>query len=118
MEHNEIAKLGSEYEWHIRAKFEFLQTEYGYDAPMALSASFKHSHCITYLHPEKQKLVELINNFHPVDYGFEINVYRIDPAVKKTEPTMVYSKNVNDQDPDFAYLSSGAQMLRNRRILD
>jgi hypothetical protein len=54
-------------------------------------------------------VVEVLNAIHGYDYGFEVNVHA--PALGRSKE-MIYYKPKEDQHPDLAFISEGAEALR------
>jgi hypothetical protein len=107
MEAREIAQREIEFKSLVREAFAFLVTEFGFDSATDESSAYRHR--LIYKYPDTGQVVEVLNAIHGYDYGFEVNVHA--PALGRSKE-MIYYKLKEDQNPDLAFISEGAEALR------
>ena len=110
MESNEIYHLGSAFERKVITIFKFLIAQ-GFNDPEIKSNAKTYVHKVVYWHPKKQLHVEIINAYHPVDYGFEINLSETYSGGELKNKTMVFNCLKEDQRDDLSFLEAGASAL-------
>lgn len=88
--------------------FEFLLTEFNFKSPIHVEAELSDK--IEYVN-NKGIVVQLYNAYHPVDYGFEINI--INQAFPISEQ-MIYDKPKEQQDCNHEYLGDAAITLKHK----
>ena len=92
------------------AHFGFLVSVYKYDSPV--HRIFKQANgvvtCDEFEYVGSLKTIIIHNAYHPVDYGFEINI--IDHLTKDSD--MVYHVLKERQDMEQSYLPKAADFLR------
>lgn len=106
----EIARLGEEYRAAIVRNFRFLVEELGFEPPADVSSQYRHS--LAYKLPERNVAVVFTSAFHPVDYGFEIDLYPSEGPWRVADRDMVFHVLKEDQDRDFQFLARGVAALR------
>jgi len=91
-------------------QFGFLVSVYRYDSP--IHRIFKQANgvvtCDEFEYAGSQKTIIIHNAYHPVDYGFEINI--INHLTKDSD--MVYHVLKEQQDMEQSYLPKAAEFLR------
>jgi hypothetical protein len=91
--------------------FQFLETEFGFNKPIHLF--FKQpngvitSDRIEYENDRLKKKITISNSYHPIDYGFEINL--TDLEINDTE--MLFYLLKENQDVEQEYLKGYAERL-------
>lgn len=56
--------------------------------------------------------ISVSNSYHPIDYGFELNVYSRKASLKHYTREMIYHRMREAQDEDQSYLKAAAEMLK------
>ncbi|MCW8195600.1 hypothetical protein F6455_12450 [Proteobacteria bacterium 005FR1] len=110
MNEHSIAESGDEFKEQVRTRFAFLTTEFGFEP--ALDESSAYSHRLTFRNLHSNQLVEVVNAFHGVDYGFEVNIHLASHSRLLDQRNMVYYQLKEDQDVEFAYLAEAVEKLR------
>lgn len=98
------------------SNFYFLVSEFGYNEPShkfwqqdngsITRDEFRYENLIA------DRGICIVNAYHPVDYGFEINFYKpSDKTARRTEE-MVYYVLKEDQDIEQSYLEQAAKTLK------
>ena len=65
-----------------------------------------------YWHPEKKLRVEIVNAYHPVDYGFEINLSETYSSGEPKNKNMIFNCLKEDQHEDLTFVEEGAKALQ------
>jgi len=96
--------------------FHFLCEDYGYLDPVH-SFSQQPNRVITsdsfkYLNDSVDRLVVIINAYHPIDYGFQVMLYRPSISTLYSEGVMVYYVLKEDQDINQTFLTDASQFVR------
>jgi len=110
MTEQEIARLGDEYRAAVVRTFGFLVDEFGFEPPVDVGSQYRHS--LAYRCPGRHVAVVFANAFHPVDYGFEIDLYPSEGPWRVADRDMVFHVLKEDQDRDFQFLARGVAALR------
>lgn len=94
-----------------KKNFEFLISEFGFREPEHLTNQQPNEAIIQdrIEYDRTDKKLTLLNAYHPVDYGFEMNL--TDKENGETE--MVYFVLKENQDIEQSYIESAAQFLKN-----
>jgi hypothetical protein len=91
--------------------FNFLVTVFGYGKPVHTKSGYSDS--ITFKNESSNRTVQVYNAYHPVDYGFEINILNTSAANRNIAKEMVYYKPKEDQDQYQDYIAGAAEFLKN-----
>lgn len=110
MNERSIAERGDEFKAQVRERFAFLVKEFDFEA--ALDESSEYAHRLTFRNLKRNKLVEVVNAFHGVDYGFEVNIHLALGRRLLDQRNMVYYRLKEQQDSEFEYLEGAAEKLR------
>lgn len=110
MNEHSIAASGHEFKAQVMEHFAFLQKEFGFEP--ALDESSAYTHRLTFRNPHSDQLVEVLNAFHGVDYGFEVNIHLASSSRLLDQRNMVYYRLKEEQDGEFSYLAEAAETLR------
>jgi len=98
--------------------FKFLISEYGYSNPDYTRYEQKNGFVISdrfeYQNDSIDRLIRIHNDYHPVDYGFEIEIYRPSISLNQGDRLIVVYVPKEDQDISQGYLSEAAAILRDR----
>lgn len=114
MNEREIANAGHEFKTRVRETFGFLVEEFGFEP--AVDQSTAYAHRLLYRNGARDQLVEVLNAFHGIDYGFEVNLYLASGPRSVGDRNMVYCKVKEDQELGFPFLADAAQKVRS--VLD
>ena len=97
--------------------FAFLVSEFGYREPVyefykqengvVIKDEFK------YENKAADRLIIVSNSYHPVDFGFEICVYKASRAILYDKREIAYSQLKENQDTEQSYLAEAATILKN-----
>lgn len=95
----------------VKKYFEYLVVEFGYDTPVhtikKLSSGTIIQDKIEF--KKKDKTLSFVNAYHPVDYGFEINL----TLSHNAEAELIHAVLKEKQDLEQEYLKSASSFLRN-----
>lgn len=91
----------------------FLETEYSYEKPVNESNSENYRHVLVYRNKGSANIIEILNAYHPYDYGFEINLYLSNENRENRIKEMIYYKPKENQDRDLQLIKAGAEKLKN-----
>jgi len=96
--------------------FRFLSDTCGYNGPdhsyhQQPNGSIT-SESLKYINTSIDRLIVLNNSYHPVDYGFEVQLYRPSISTNSADRLMVYGVLKEDQDIDQTYLESAARIVK------
>ena len=98
--------------------FRFLISEYGYSGPSYSKVEQENGFVISdrfeYRNDSIDRLIRIHNDYHPVDYGFEIEIYRPSMPDQQEDKLLVHHVLKEDQDTDQEYLSTAAGVLLER----
>ena len=103
------------FEQIVEREYRFLVDEYGFGAPEFVSNKKHYRDRVIYATSEAA--VEVLNAYHGVDYGFEVNYYpnksRLgnagdDPSARE----MVYYRLKEEQDAEGNFIREGATALK------
>ena len=93
--------------------FKFLETEFGFNKPNYRFFEQENrtviSDYIEYENISSNKKIIISNNYHPVDYGFEINIINMKDGTSEMLSYVLKEK----QDIKQEYLKKQAEVLRN-----
>jgi hypothetical protein len=106
---------GKEFEDIVKSKFRFLVDSFNYSEPILLNSNSQFRDAILYT--KGDAAIVVLNAWHPVDYGFEINFYKNKTLVGKTDdlnPTheMVYYMLKEDHQSNCDFVETGAARLK------
>lgn len=110
MNEREIAERGDEFKSRVRDLFAFLVEDLGFEP--AEDESGPHAHRLTFRNGRRGQVVEVVNAFHGIDYGFEVVVHPAEGPRPIDHRTMVYSKVKEEQEAGFPFLAEAARHLR------
>jgi hypothetical protein len=110
MNEREIANAGHEFKARVQEAFGFLVTEFGFEP--AIDRSSVYAHRLLFKNDARDQVVEVLDAFHGIDYGFEVNVHLASGPRQIDDRRMVYAKEKEDQEPGFPFLGEAAQKLR------
>lgn len=110
MDEREIAHAGDEFKSRVRDQFGFLVADFGFEP--AVDESEATTHRLTFRNIPRDQRVEVLNAFHPCDYGFEVDLYRASEPRRVADRNMIYHKLKEDQQPGFGFLGEAADALR------
>lgn len=108
MNEHDIAETGDQFKSRVREIFGFL-VDLGFEA--AEDESSVYAHRLTFRNLKSDQLVEVVNAFHGVDYGFEINIHSASGPRLFDQRNMVYYCLKEEQDADFTFLAKAADKL-------
>jgi len=98
--------------------FRFLSDTHNYKGP---DHSYQQqpngsitSDSLKYINTSIDRLIVLSNAYHPVDYGFEVQLYRPSISTNSADRLMVYGVLEEDQDIDQIYLESAARIVKEK----
>lgn len=97
----------------VEQEFAYLVSEFGYREPEAVEAHaplFRDK--VVYVSEAAQRKVEIMNAYHPYDYGFEVNIHDL----RTGETTILDHVLRADQDADLAFVARVAGRLRNEAV--
>ena len=99
----------------VEREYRFLVEEYGYDAPVFASKEEEYRDRVIYATSESA--IEVLNAYHGVDYGFEVNYYpdkgRLGNAGDDLSAReMVYYRLKEEQDAEGNFIREGATALK------
>lgn len=110
MNEQSISELGQEFKAKVKESFGFLQDDFGFES--AVDESSTYAHRLTFRSVQRNQLVEVVNAFHGIDYGFEINIHSASGPRSLDQRNMVYYRLKEEQDIGFAFLTESAEKLR------
>lgn len=110
MNEREIANAGDEFKARVADQFGFLVSEFGFEP--GVDESSRYSHRLVFRNAVCNQLVEVVNAFHPVDYGFEVNVHPAEGPRPTDDRQTVYYKLKEAQQAGFPFIAEAAQQLR------
>ena len=92
--------------------FEFLVLEYGYNKPNHIRSQQPNNVIIRdkFIYKGYDKTIIILNAYHPVDYGFQINL--IHNQTGQTQ--MIHYVLKENQDVEQSYLKKASEFLKNR----
>lgn len=102
------------------AHFDFLCADFGYTGPVHTWHAQPNGAVImdtlTYTHEAIDRVVQLVNAWHPVDYGFELRFCR--PSVSVRAPDCILGHTVlqEAQDSGQGYLADAAALARGKYL--
>ncbi len=92
--------------------FEFLTTEFDFEEPNYIFAEQPNGFVITdkfeFNNVNRSLRIIISNNYHPVDYGFEINLMDLNTGTKE----MIHYVLKENQDIEQNYLEKSSQYLK------
>ncbi len=91
----------------VKKYFEFLKLEYNYNYKNCMQPNKVVTQDLFEFIGDKNKII-ISNSYHPVDYGFEINI--IDLKTEKKE--MIYFKLKEEQDIEQKYIIEASEVLK------
>lgn len=98
--------------------FNYLCDEFEYLPPIHSTYKQPNGVIITdsleYLNESIDRLVIICNAYHPVDYGFEVQLYRPSISTNPPDRIMVYPVLKEDQDIEQAYIEKAAEFVREK----
>lgn len=98
--------------------FSFLTSEFGYGQPLHKAYQQENGAItrddISYENPAAGRVVLITNAYHPYDYGFEMNVRRLDTALSWEDKQMLYYVLKENQDLEQSFIESAAQLLKDK----
>ena len=98
--------------------FRFLGDIHGYNDPEHAFTQQANgsvtSDSLKYTHPFIDRLIVLLNAYHPVDYGFEVQCYRPSISIQPADRILVYRVLKEDQDVAQTYLEQAARTVKAR----
>lgn len=93
--------------------FEFLTSEFGFDEPNYTFSEQPNGTIITdkfeFNNSDKNLKVTISNAYHPVDYGFEINLTDLNTGMEE----MIHHVLKENQDVEQSYLEKASEFLKN-----
>ena len=91
--------------------FEFLVAEFGFNEPIHFSSEQSNGTVIQdrLEYDRMDKKITILNAYHPVDYGFEINL----TEKGNGRTVMLHSVLKENQDIEQNYLKSASEFLKN-----
>lgn len=94
-----------------KLNFDFLVSEFGFNEPEHFTSEQANGAIIQdrIEYDRTDKKLTLLNSYHPVDYGFEINLTDKENGVKE----MIYQVLKENQDIEQSYLKSASEFLKN-----
>lgn len=110
MNEQSISELGREFKAKVRKSFGFLQDDFDFES--AVDESTAYAHRLTFKSVQRNQLVEVVNAFHGIDYGFEVNIHSASGPRSLDQRNMVYYRLKAEQDIGFAFLTESAEELR------
>jgi hypothetical protein len=104
-----------DFERKVKAEFQFLVNDLLFPRPGVASNPEDYRDRIIYY--KNDTAVEILNAWHPSDYGFEVNDYNNKamlqaPGNDLSAREMVYFKVKEEQDIQFQFIEEGAGTLR------
>ena len=105
----------SVFETKVKTEFIYLVNEFSYSEPQLLNNEKEYRDRLLYT--KENKAVEILNAWHPNDYGFEVNYYADCSLVNTANdniPTheMIYYKLKEEQDANLSFVAEGAEKLK------
>ena len=103
------------FEREVEKQFEFLVDDFSFSGPVFLSSKEKYSDRVVYSRDDTA--VEVLNAWHPADYGFEVNYYS-DKTVLETAGSnaaareIIYFRLKEQQDGEMTFIRDGALTLK------
>ncbi len=110
MDEREIANAGDEFKSRVRGLFGFLVEEFGFEP--SVDESGPYTHRLVFRSESRDQLVEVLNTFHGVDYGFEVNIHPVSGPRPLDDRRMIYHKLKEEQEAGFPFLAKAAEALR------
>lgn len=93
--------------------FEFLTSEFDFDEPNYTFSEQPNGTAITdkfeFNNADKNLKITILNNYHPVDYGFEINLTDLNTGTEE----MIHHVLKENQDVEQSYLEKASEFLKN-----
>ncbi len=98
----------------VTAHFRYLTDELGYPEPVLSRDAY--SDMFTYENLPVSRTVKIHNAYHPVDYGFEFNVYNLELGKETSGDHLKNHKMLRfvlkeDQDPGQSYIRGVAEEI-------
>ena len=117
MQEEEIASRHSEIVERIRMSFMYLVDTYGFRPSENESNEEKQRVLLIYENKDDGGIVEILDEYHPYDHGFEINLYnsiehRALCESDDNDGEMVYHMDKVDQDKQLSFIDEGAKELQ------
>jgi len=103
------------FEREVEKQFEFLVDDFSFSGPVFLSSKEKYRDRVVYSLDDTA--VEVLNAWHPADYGFEVNYYP-DKTVLETAGSkasareIIYFRLKEQQDGEMTFIRDGALALK------
>jgi hypothetical protein len=98
--------------------FGFLVGEFGYSKPILTKAEQKNGVVISdrfeYRNESIDRLILVHNDYHPVDYGFAIEIYRPSISERYGDGILAFHILKEDQDINQWYLLEAAKVFRDQ----
>lgn len=103
------------FEREVARQFKFLVNDFHFSGPVFLSRKEEYRDRVVYL--QNDTAVEVLNAWHPADYGFEVNYYPdktiLESAGSKAAAReIIYFRLKEQQDREMMFILDGAQALK------
>jgi len=86
--------------------FEFLVSDFGFEKPNHIIHDYSDK--FEFENKKTNKKLIILNSYHPVDYGFEINL----SDLKSGSEEMLHNVIKENQDVEQNYLESASELLK------
>ena len=100
--------------------FRFLVTDLGYDEPKLSDYTQPNgtttSDIIEYKNLEQKKTVQIKNSYHPVDYGFEFNLWNSITDLNRGDGNMLEYVAKEEQDVEQTYIKKVADLIKDKHL--
>jgi hypothetical protein len=103
------------FENKVKTEFKYLVNEFLFSNPIILRKDDEYRDRLLYT--KDNIAIEILNAWHPSDYGFEVNYYSDRGLLNMTNDRiqtheMVYYKLKEEQNEDLSFIEEGAKILK------
>lgn len=107
-------EISDKFVKEVTAHFRYLTGEFGFSKPVLSRGEY--SDTFTYENPRMGRTVTIHNAYHPVDYGFEFNVYNLELGKEISGDHLKNHKMLRfvlkeNQDPGQSYIRGVAEEI-------
>lgn len=111
MSREDVRRRHHDFLDRVKREFAYLVSDFGYGEPDATESDaplFRDT--VVYANPAARRKIEILNAYHPYDYGYEINVHDLQSG----KTVMVDHVLRDDQDSALDFVARTAKRLRER----
>ena len=121
MKHKELYDLKREnFKKESLKHFRFLIDNLGYNEPTFDESIQPNgtviSDTIEYKNPKKMKTIRIENHYHPVDYGFEFNLWNSLTDLNHSDRNMLEYYLKEEQDVEQSYIEKITRLIKTKHL--